>query len=259
MTISLEQDTLRVEECRAIHLAKRPISFEQFLDMTGEDDELELVNGVLVERMSVSTPHEQRFGWLHFVLSGYVEQRGLGRVFGSRTAVKIHPFGARLPDILFVRADRISIIGEQALYGAPDLVIELVSPNDRPSDLRGLEADYRNIGVEEIVFLDAQKREVQVLRRDHDDYAVEVLTSGSFHSSTVPGFHFEVEGLSGTPYPAGTITSTHCSPRRGPTTHRKAVCGCVSDPIGQDVTLSLDDNLKAQGVRHSPGETRVEA
>jgi len=35
---------------------------------------------------------------------------------------------------------------------APDLVIELISPNDRPSDIVVLEMDYRAIGVTEIVF-----------------------------------------------------------------------------------------------------------
>ena len=195
MAMSLAQDTWREVEGRVVRLAESPITFEQFLDMTGEDDELELVNGVLVERMSASTPHEERCRWLDWVLTGYVDVRGLGVVLGSRSAVEINAFQARVPDILFVRADRRSIVQNRALYGAPDLVIEVVSPNDRPSDLLALQADYRSLGVEEILFLDTQKRSLLVLRRRGSDYDANTLTSGTFHSETVAGFHFELEDL----------------------------------------------------------------
>jgi Uma2 family endonuclease len=201
MTISLMRETNEVVEGRVIRLAERPLSFEQFLDMTGEDDDLELVKGVLVERMAAQYPHERRFVWLLFLLNGYVRRRGLGVVLGSRMAVEIDAFGGRLPDLLFVRTDRQPIIQDRAIYGAPDLVIEIVSPNDRPSDIHALETDYRNIGVAEIVFLDAPKRRLLVLRRRENDYTVETLTTGTFHAETVPGFHFEVDGLFQDPLP----------------------------------------------------------
>ena len=39
---------------------------------------------------------------------------------------------------------------QKAIYGAPDLMLEVISPNDRPSDIMALEIDYRAIGVPEI-------------------------------------------------------------------------------------------------------------
>lgn len=201
MTISLMRATHEVVEGRVIRLAERPLTFEQFLDMVGEDDDLELVKGVMVERMAAQYPHEKRFVWLLFLLNGYVRQRGLGVVLGSRTPVEIDAFGGRLPDLLFVRADRQHIIQDKAVYGAPDLVIEIVSPNDRTSELLALETDYRNIGVAEIVFLDLPKRRLLVLRRRENDYSVETLSTGKFHSETVPGFHFAVDGLFQDPLP----------------------------------------------------------
>ena len=106
MSISLMRETNEVVEGRVIRMAERPLTFEQFLDMAGEDDDLELVKGVLVERMAAQYPHERRFVWLLFLLNGYVRQRGLGVVLGSRMAVEIDAFAGRLPDLLFVRADR---------------------------------------------------------------------------------------------------------------------------------------------------------
>ena len=182
-------------------MADRPLTFDQFLGMTYADSRMELVKGVLVEKMAAQYPHERRFVWLLFLLNGYVQQRGLGVVLGSRMAVAIDAFGGRLPDLLFIRTDRTDIIHDKAIYGAPDLIIEIVSPNDRPSDLLALETDYRNIGVAEIVFVDALKSQLLVLRHRDTGYLVEMLTTGTFHAETVPGFHFEVEAIFQNPLP----------------------------------------------------------
>ena len=201
MTMSLIRTTQEVVEGRVIRMAERPLSFTQFLDMVDENDDLELVKGVLVERMAAQYPHERRFVWLLFLLNGYVRQRGLGVVLGSRTPVAIDGFSGRLPDLLFVRADREHIIQDRAVYGAPDLVIEILSPNDRPSDVFALETDYRNIGVREIVFVDPSKTRLLILRHRENDYAVETLTRGAFYSETIPGFHFQLEQLFQDPLP----------------------------------------------------------
>src|SRR5262249_12928658 len=100
-----------------------------------------------------------------------------------------------------VRADREHIIQDKAVYGAPDLVIEIISPNDRTSEIHALETDYRNIGVAEIVFVDAAQRRLLVLRRRESDYAAETLSTGTFHAETVPGFHFHVDMLFQDPLP----------------------------------------------------------
>lgn len=201
MPTTWARETEQVVEGRVLHLAERAITFEQFLDMTCERDNVELVKGVMVERMAANYTHEKQFAWLFWVLYGFAQQRGLGVVLGSRSAVEIDQFGGRLPDILFVRKDREHIIRERAIYGAPDLLIEIVSPNDRPGDLRTLEADYRSIGVAEILFWDPQRRHLVVLRKREGDYAVETLTEGEWHSETVPGFHLDVARLFDDPLP----------------------------------------------------------
>jgi Uma2 family endonuclease len=182
-------------------MADRPITFDQFLDLTGSKDDLELVKGVLIEKMAAQLPHEQRVVWLLGILSFYVSKRRLGTVLGSRTPVQIDAFGGRLPDVLFVSAEREQIVQKKAILGAPDLVIEIVSPNDRPSDLLALETDYRSIGVREIVFVDVPEHKLLVLRQRENDYAVDTLLAGIFHSETVPGFHFDVEAIFSDPLP----------------------------------------------------------
>lgn len=179
---------------RMVYAADSPIGFAAWLRL-GENLDTELVHGVMIPRMAAQYPHEWRFAWLLTVLRAYTRHLNLGVVLGSRTAVKINEFNGRLPDILFVRADNTDIIHRDAIYGVPDLVIELVSPNDRPSDLIPLETEYRTLGVPEIVFIDAQKRQARLVSKQEDDYAVATLKSGRLTLASVAGFHIEVEWL----------------------------------------------------------------
>src|SRR5579871_4243537 len=111
----------RTIEGRIVWTSERPITFEQFLDLSGNID-MGLIDGVLVQQEEARLmSHERLFGWLICLLSGYVQYKGLGIVLGSRTAVEIGAYGGRLPDILFVRQERMDIVRQKAIYGAPDL------------------------------------------------------------------------------------------------------------------------------------------
>lgn len=187
--------TARETSERTVLVAARPVSFEEFLQITGEDDAIELIDGVMVERMAAQLDHERLFVWMLRLLGDYVEARQLGIVLGSRTAVEINAFRGRLPGLLYVRNERLAIVQEKAVYGAPDLVVEIVSPGDQPSDLIALETDYRNIGVAEIWFIDRQRKQVLALRKRDGDYERETLTEGVLRSEVVEGSRLSVEWL----------------------------------------------------------------
>jgi Uma2 family endonuclease len=115
--------------------------------------------------------------------------------------VEIHQFRGRLPDLLFVRQERMGIVQQKAVYGAPDLVLEVISPNDRPSDVIALETDYRSIGVREIVFIDPRKRVARLLRQRQDDYVEEVVAAGTIVLEALGAIRLESEWLLQEPRP----------------------------------------------------------
>ena len=193
-------ETVEEAEARIVRFAARPIDFETFLDLN-INDELELRSGVMVKKMAAQLEHERLFVWLLWLLYGYVKQKDLGTVLGSRSTVRIDRYHGRLPDVLFVRKENQAIVQQRAIYGTPDLVIELVSPGDRASHLIELETDYDSIGVPEVVFVDQQQRQVRVLRRRGETYAESVLTTGEFALESVPGFVLQVEWLFADPRP----------------------------------------------------------
>lgn len=177
-------------------VASQPLTVEDYLHLTDEDDLYELVDGVLVERtMAAAGHHEQLFSWLMAILRAYVEAHQLGYVAGSRTAVKISEFRSRLPDLLFVRRERASIISEPMVLDAPDWVLEIRSKASHPAEWHALEVDYRSIGVPELWLVDGQAQIVRVVRRDGADYSAFEQTEGRLESVVIRGFWVETSWL----------------------------------------------------------------
>ncbi len=185
----------KVRESRIALIPPRPLTFDEFVEMFNEDDDVELIDGMVVRRMAAQLEHEDLFGWLHALLWDYVEATGQGIVLGSRTAVQIHTYRGRLPDLLFVRWFRKSIVKRKGVYGAPDLVVEIISPSDKPSDIIALEADYRTIGVREIWLIDLPRKQVKVLRKRRKGYDEDFLTEGVLASEVIKNFWLRVEWL----------------------------------------------------------------
>ncbi len=179
----------------------RPMTFEEFLDYCGPDDDFELIDGALVERKMVQLEHEKLFGWLYITLGLWVRTRQLGILLGSRSAVKISDHKGRLPDLFFVSTPRKDIVQEKATYGPPDLVIELLSPSDRASDTIARETDYKSIGASEIVFIDQRKREVRILRRTKSRYKEQTLAKGTMEFKSLGGLRLDLAWLFDEPRP----------------------------------------------------------
>jgi len=205
MTIN---ELVEMRNMRTLLVPPRPLTFEEFVDLFSEDDEVELIDGMVVRRMAARTPHEDLFGWLHTLLGLYAEQKNLGVVYGSRTPVQITPHRGRLPDIVFVRKERASIVQEKGIYSAPDLVVEILSPKDTPADIVALEADYQSIGAAEIWIIDQKRKHICVLQKRGERYQEEVISKGVLRSEVVEGFWLKVEWLFAKPLPLKLDTLT---------------------------------------------------
>ena len=184
------------ERARRMLASEQPLTVDDYLRLIDADDLYELIDGVLVERaMAAMWSHEQLSAWMLATLRPYVEAKGLGYVSGSRTAVKISDYRARLPDLLFIRRERAAIITESAIVGAPDWVLEIRSRANYPAEWRSLEIDYRSIGVAELWLVDPQAQVVRVARRREENYEIFEQSAGALHSSAIAGFWVEASWL----------------------------------------------------------------
>jgi Uma2 family endonuclease len=198
MTTLTETPVLsEVTEQRMLWVPPRPLTFDEYLDLFGPKDDVELIDGVVQRRMAVQLDHELLFVWLITLLNTYAAEKDLGHVLGSRTPVQINRYRGRMPDILFLRKGRLRTTDQRAIRVAPDLVVELVSPGDRPSHLIALETDYRSIGVSEVIFINQQRQTVRVLRKGEGSaYAEASLGPGeSLRLETMQGIALNTDWL----------------------------------------------------------------
>ena len=112
--------------------------------------------------------HQRVIFRLSYFLEAFLEERSSGIAFSAPIDVLLpEKLGDPVqPDILFVRSDRIHIIGETYIEGAPDLVMEVLSPSN-PSHDRSLKYQlYEEAGVLEYWIIDPRERtiEIHVLR-----------------------------------------------------------------------------------------------
>lgn len=174
----------------------QPLTVGQFCELVRESSDAELVDGFVVMKAPVTEPHEGVLGFLRVLLSTYVEHRELGRVRGPKTLIRISRRTGREPDLLFVCKARLHIVHTNYVDGPPDLVIEIVSPHDRPSELIAKQTEYEGLGVQEFWLIDHPKKALKVFDLNADgEYEQREVTEGLLEARTVPGFHIQVDWL----------------------------------------------------------------
>jgi len=131
-----------------VEVMERMTAADFFCDAP-EDRKAELIDGVMIMPSPPLVVHERMQGFLSTLLRLYVEEKEIGEVFGSRTAVELELFYAPEPDILFVSKERLHIIGEKGILGAPDFVIEILSASTAMKDQGEKRILYEKFGVKE--------------------------------------------------------------------------------------------------------------
>ena len=177
-----------------------PEEFEEVASRA-EGIKVELMDGVMIVHSPEKTRHERIFMFLATLVNVYVRARGLGEVLGSMETVHLSECRRVKPDLLFVSKERISIVTEDHVRGAPDLVVEIPSESTRHEDLGMKRPIYREAGVREVWLVDYVERRVIVDRRRDGEYEEEVLTSGELRSEAVEGLRLKVDWLWRDPLP----------------------------------------------------------
>ena len=131
--------------------------------------QVELVRGQLIVREPPSTRHGAIAANLGYLLSDFVRRHGLGVVFAQDTGFKIasNPDTVRAPDVAFVRRDRAEQIPARGYAElAPDLLAEILSPDDRPAEILAKVADWLAAGTQLVWLVDPERREIHLYRQD---------------------------------------------------------------------------------------------
>jgi Uma2 family endonuclease len=137
------------------------ITWRDVLAMPEDGKRYEAIGGELYVTPPPRTPHQRVSGLLFGELLDLLDRTGHGRVYAAPIGVENPVTGEGVqPDILFVSRERLYIVHEDWIRGAPDLVIEIASPSTAQRD-RTVKLDfYRRLAVPEYWVVDAQAEHV---------------------------------------------------------------------------------------------------
>lgn len=163
---------------------------DDLLHTSFPDKRIELVRGVLIVRKPAGYTHGRVIAHLTGRLWSHVEQTGAGEVLGAETGFTLFrdPDTVRAPDVAFVRRDRLPDPASRAFVElAPDLVVEVLSPDDRPGETLAKVGDWLQAGARLVWVIDPERRVARVYRADGSalDLSEEGVLSGE---DVLPGF-----------------------------------------------------------------------
>ena len=129
----------------------------------------ELVKGVLVVREPAGYRHGRTTARLAKKLIDFADEENLGCVLAAETGFKLtsDPDTVRAPDIAFVHRERLPEPPPDGFAElAPDLVVEVLSPDDRPGAVLAKVADWLEAGTRLVWVVDPRRRRARVYRAD---------------------------------------------------------------------------------------------
>jgi len=157
----------------------------------------ELLDGELVMVPSPSIRHQRVSRNLFGILNAYLRESEPGEVLYAPCDVYLGINDVVQPDIVYISKERSQIIGEEEIQGAPDLVVEILSPSSAPRDRVYKRTLYARYGVREYWLIDPQAKTVEVLRLGERGFRkIGLYGEGkSFTSPLFPGLEISVADI----------------------------------------------------------------
>lgn len=147
---------------------------DELLHLNLPDKRTELVRGHLIVREPAGWTHGVVAMKLGIKLGTHVERTDAGAVLAAETGFKLEsdPDTVRAPDVAFVARDRIPETRRGFPALAPDLVVEVLSPGDRPGEVLAKIADWLDAGAKLVWVVDPARRLARVYRSDGSETLV---------------------------------------------------------------------------------------
>lgn len=171
-------------------------TYDAYLN-TPEDKRYELLDGDLVALASPGEFHQRISILLGSKLVQFAVENRMGRVYHAPFDVVLSNIDVVQPDLIFVSNDRADIITPANIQGAPDLVVEILSPSTAARDKTFKRSLYAKHGITEYWMVDLTEKTITILRLGEREFEVvdtygegEILTS-----PTLQGFNLSLDEI----------------------------------------------------------------
>ena len=162
-----------------------------------EDRRYEIVDGELLLTPAPTPYHQLVVKRLGFLLDTHVHHERVGEVFIAPCDVVLSRFDVLQPDVFFVSAGRVSIIGEKFISEAPDLVVEVLSPSTADRDRVAKAKQYARFGVAEMWIADPEAHAIEVFVNSSEGFRTEAVYAEAevLRSPILPGLAIPLDRI----------------------------------------------------------------
>ena len=172
------------------------LTYQDYANLDG-NERYELLDGELILVASPNRDHQTVSLRLASRMLSFVDENGLGWVFEAPFDVLFTDTDVVQPDIMFISREREHILTRANVQGAPDLIVEILSPSSSTRDWRAKRELYAAHGVREYWIIDPTNRIVSVMLLQDGVLQIEqTRTEDDTATSTVlEGFNVNLDSI----------------------------------------------------------------
>jgi Uma2 family endonuclease len=167
----------------------RPSTYHDYRELPEGGSRYQLIDGELHMSPSPNLFHQILVGNIHFLISSFLRQHPIGKVLCAPIDVYLTETNVYQPDLVYIANDNASIMQEDGIHGAPDLVVEILSPATRKFDQGLKKRTYARCGVREYWIVDPETERIEVyhFEKSAEEPAATHRKNTSFETILMPG------------------------------------------------------------------------
>jgi Uma2 family endonuclease len=182
-----------------IELIEKKITVQEFREMDFPENDpfiYELIEGILMKRQAPTPAHQDAVVSISHAFKSLTRLKNNGFSYVSPIDVYFDKYNNTQPDVLFILKERDFIIDPlQGIVGAPDLIVEVISPSTAKADRVSKKALYLKFGVKEYWIVDPIYKSVLVYGINNDQYELkqELIEDGKIESTVLPDLDLDIQ------------------------------------------------------------------
>lgn len=157
-----------------VEIAGKKITVKEFHEMEFPETDLfiyELINGELMRKQAPQPLHQKISRRVSAAFEVFLAKNPIGEFFYAPIDVFFDNYNNAQPDLLFVNNDRSFIIDlKNGIMGAPDLIVEIISPSSIKIDRFDKKEMYKKFAVKEYWLIDPKNQTDEIYVFENDDY-----------------------------------------------------------------------------------------
>ena len=162
------------------------LTYDDYAVLPCDGNRYEILEGELAVTPAPSPKHQTASVNLTVLLTQHIREKDLGKLFHAPVDLILESTAVLQPDLLFVSKARQNLITDRAIEGAPDLVIEILSPTTSRSDRVTKAQIYARHHVAAYWIVDPERETVEVYLLNVESYRLTATLQGETPQTAPP-------------------------------------------------------------------------